>query len=138
MELPPGPHRPGWNILRCFFPHSPNLSLVLCYRQPPPLPSPFLFLTPRLTLPSCGNLPQHLPPPPLSFRCFLCASSSSSPCLTVRLLLVMKSSEQVFNKRRISNYCAAVTGTHTSVSPFFFSAFGSFSYCLTLLFFCFT
>ncbi|CAB1420359.1 unnamed protein product, partial [Pleuronectes platessa] len=35
----------------------------------PPLPSPFPFLMPFLTLPSCGNLPQHLtpplPPPPL-------------------------------------------------------------------------
>lgn len=82
---------------------------------------------PSLTLPSCDTNTyhhQHLSPPQ--------SPSSSSLCLIVRLLLVMKSSEQVFNNRRISNYHATVTGMHTSVfSPLSlsFSLWISCSHC---------
>lgn len=47
----------------------------------------------------------------------------------------MKSSEQVFNNWRISNYHATVTGMHTSVFPFSLMLSLSLYYCVCFLFF---
>lgn len=124
MELPPGPHRPGWNTLSFFFPFFPNLSLVHRYRQPlppPPLPSPILSSRPHspcLPVVTSPSTYHHRCSPQVLPQCFL----SFSPPLPVSLyvcLLVMKSSEQVFNNRRISNYHATVTGMHTFLSLYF-------------------